>query len=176
MRKKICAEVNLQVGKVHPKIFDIVVFGLPIITIILMTLAICELNREYNSEGMIMVVVCGAALIGMLVLATFNGIRLIHFRKCYKDGVVLPAKVKIIDRKNVDLYFVHTRGTIETAKILVEFEYKGETIVRRSGKKELAETYLGTQKSGYQPYYFQYDGDVNILYSEKYDEVFILKD
>ena len=172
MRKKICAEVNLQVGKVHPKIFDIVVFGLPIITIILIVLAIYELKREYNSEGMVMVVTCGILFIGLLILATFNGARLNHFRKCYKDGVVLPAKAKIIDRKIV---WVRTQET-HVAKLLIVFEYKGETIVRKSGKKELAETYLGTQRSGYQPYYFQYDGDVNILYSEKYDEVFILKD
>jgi len=59
----------------------------------------------------------------------------------------------------------------------VTFYLDGVKCVRRSGQKGYKQIFDGSKKAGYDNVYWRYSGrEITILYSKKYDHVFILKD
>ena len=95
------------------------------------------------------------------------------YKKCLKDGVMLRAKSVITDRSNESLGLVRSRAV----RIKVTFYINGKQIVKRSGEKGYKQIFDGSKKAGYDNVFYRYgDREINILYSEKYNHVFILKD
>ncbi len=103
---------------------------------------------------------------------------------CLFTGIQMNIKIKLFQKDGVELTAISSmpeNGVIFSqdvckVKLRVEFFYQGEKHVQVSGEKWALPKFMLID-IGYEKVFKNYEGrEINILYSPKYDEVFILAD
>ena len=168
-RKRMVA--SLEYGRCFPLLIRIFILFMLCFSCVGMPFAIIFAVPQSEIVYVILIDVILFAISLWLALENYKTVFL--YRKCLKDGVVLTAKSEVTDRSDELLGLIRSRAV----RIKVTFYLDGVKYVRRSGQKGYKQIFDGSKKAGYDNAFWRYsDREINILYSPKYDQVFILKD
>ncbi|MBE7089790.1 MAG: hypothetical protein E7362_03190 [Clostridiales bacterium] len=161
---------SLEYGRCFPLLIRIFIIFMLCLSCIFMPLIIIFAVPQSEIIFVILADVILFAISLWLSLATYKIVGL--YRRCLKDGVVLTAQSEVTDRSD-ETWWLRSKAV----RIKVTFYLDGVKCVRRSGQKGYKQIFDGSKKAGYDNVYWRYSGrEITILYSKKYDHVFILKD
>ena len=171
--KKHNLVASLEYGKILSSFAKLLFYIIMVISVILsIVFVFAFVFCAYNPEGYIAgIVACvGWVVVSLLFILRDNKILKIY-KQCLNDAVELEAESTITDRAYESI------RTFLKVRISVKFYYKNKKIIKKSGTLGYAQIFDGSKRAGYNIIFNKYgDRYIKILYSEKYDHVFILKD
>ncbi|MBE7089792.1 MAG: hypothetical protein E7362_03200 [Clostridiales bacterium] len=169
--KKHNLVASLEYGKIlslFAKLLFYIIMFISVILSIVFVFVFCFNNQEGYIAGILVCVVW--AVLSLLFIVRDNKILKIY-KQCLNDAVELEAESTITDRAYESI------RTFLKVRISVKFYYKNKKIIKKSGTLGYAQIFDGSKRAGYNIVFNKYgDRNIKILYSEKYDHVFILKD
>lgn len=171
MNKKYKLVASLRYGEYQEVIFIISII-LSVLGVTAVPFGIYECRTEIVEVVALSILLCIILAIALVIICHCAKVKR-EYNKCLEDGVILDATTEITDKVSGPQVseVIHP-----TARIKVHFYYNGKKITKRSGVENYKQIYDGTRQAGYDKVFFRYGNrEIKILYSEKYDHVFIIK-
>ncbi len=167
--KKHNLVASLEYGKIL-SLFEKILFYIIMVFSVIFSIVFvfCFNNNKEGCIAGILVCVAWAALSLLFILRDNKIVKI--YKQCLNDAVELEAESTITDRAYESI------RTFLKVRISIKFYYNNKIITKKSGTPGYAQIFDGSKRAGYNIVFNKYgDRSIKILYSEKYDHVFILK-